>query len=41
VRAIEDEKLFKRSRLDPSHVDDASLDVGISQAEQTLPLLHK
>ncbi len=39
--AIKDEKLFKDSRLDPSHVDDASLDVGISQAAQTLPLLHK
>jgi NodT family efflux transporter outer membrane factor (OMF) lipoprotein len=39
--AISDERLFKESRLDPSNVDDASLDVGISQAQQTLPLLQK
>jgi hypothetical protein len=33
-QAIKDEKLFKKSRLDPSNVDDASLDAGINQAGQ-------
>jgi NodT family efflux transporter outer membrane factor (OMF) lipoprotein len=39
--AIKDENLFKKSKLVDSKVDRASLDAGISQAQQTLPLLNK
>jgi NodT family efflux transporter outer membrane factor (OMF) lipoprotein len=39
--AINDESLLKRSELDKSRADTASMDTGISQAAQTLPLLSK
>jgi NodT family efflux transporter outer membrane factor (OMF) lipoprotein len=41
MRALEDERLLQRSTLNKSNVDKASLEAGISQAQQTLPLLAK
>jgi NodT family efflux transporter outer membrane factor (OMF) lipoprotein len=39
--AIKDETLLRDSKLSKSKADTAALDAGISQAEQTLPLLAK
>jgi outer membrane protein TolC len=39
--AIGDEKLLRDSRLNKSKADEAALDAGIGQGEQTLPLLAK
>jgi NodT family efflux transporter outer membrane factor (OMF) lipoprotein len=42
LEAIDEEKLLKKSNLNhDAKVDDAALDAGISQAQQTLPLLAR